>query len=119
MTTVKTVKAPKVKAPKPPFLDAIDLKDVYKVDEKIKESKTDVVKVVFVRHGESTWNKCGKFTGWIDVPLSDGGRQESKDAGKALKDLGYEFDVAYTSMLDRATETCDLILENMGLDEHT
>jgi 2,3-bisphosphoglycerate-dependent phosphoglycerate mutase len=94
----------------------VDLNKIYNIGPLKKESKTDTIKVVFVRHGLSTWNKSGKFTGWIDVPLSDEGRQESRDAGKALKDLGYTFDVAYTSMLDRATETCDLILEEMGLD---
>ena len=101
----------------PPNLDDVNLNKIYDTGD--KDTKTDIVKVVFVRHGESTWNKCGKFTGWIDVPLSEGGRQESRDAGKALKDLGYKFDVAYTSMLDRAIETCDLILEEMGLDNHT
>lgn len=80
---------------------------------------TDILKVVFVRHGESTWNKTGKFTGWIDVPLSEKGVQESKDAGKLLKDLGYKFDVAYTSMLDRAIKTCDNILETMGISDDT
>ena len=100
-----------------PSIEDIDITKIY--NPKTKDSKSDIVKVVFVRHGESTWNKCGKFTGWIDVPLSEQGRQESRDAGKALKELGYTFDVAYTSMLERATETCDLILEEMGLDKHT
>lgn len=73
------------------------------------------MKVVFVRHGESIWNKSGKFTGWVDVPLNDLGRQQARDAGRELKAQGYHFDVAYTSMLDRAVETTDLILEEMGL----
>ena len=56
----------------PPNLDELDISKIF--NPKTNESKTDTVKVVFVRHGESTWNKCGKFTGWIDVPLSEQGR---------------------------------------------
>ena len=74
----------------------------------------DTVKVVFVRHGESTWNKSGKFTGWIDIPLSEQGAEESREAGRMLKKMGFRFDKAFTSMLVRATKTLDLILEEMG-----
>lgn len=70
-----------------------------------------------MRHGESTWNKSGKFTGWVDVPLNDVGREQAREAGRQLKDQGYKFDVAYTSMLSRATETLDLILEEMDSKE--
>ena len=69
--------------------------------------------MVFVRHGQSTGNKDGTFTGWIDVPLSKQGEQESREAGRMLKKLGYKFDKAYTSVLCRATKTLDLILEEM------
>jgi hypothetical protein len=55
-----------------PNLKDINISKIF--DPKTNESKTDTIKVVFVGHGESTWNKCGKFTGWIDVPLSEKGR---------------------------------------------
>jgi 2,3-bisphosphoglycerate-dependent phosphoglycerate mutase len=61
--------------------------------------------VVLLRHGESTWNKENRFTGWTDVDLSDHGREEAADAGRLLKDGGYVFDVAYTSVLKRAIRT--------------
>ena len=69
-----------------PNLEDIDINKIYKPKTNESKSETSTIKVVFVRHGESTWNKCGKFTGWIDVPLSENGRQESRDAGKALKE---------------------------------
>jgi hypothetical protein len=87
------------------------LREIYQA----KKPKTKTAKVVFVRHGQSIWNKSGKFQGWTDVPLSEQGEQESRDAGKLLKNLGCEFDVVYTSMLMRATKTADLILEEMGI----
>ena len=62
-------------------------------------------KLVLLRHGESTWNKENRFTGWTDVDLSDKGRQEAKEAGEVLRDGGYVFDVAYTSVLKRAIRT--------------
>ena len=71
-------------------------------------------KLVLVRHGESRWNLENKFTGWTDVELSERGISEAKEAGKALKEKGYEFDLAYTSVLKRANETLDLILQEMG-----
>ena len=58
-----------------------------------------VHKVVFVRHGESTWNKENRFTGWHDVPLSPHGYNEAIEAGKMLKDKGFVFDTCYTSVL--------------------
>eukprot|EP00914_Ancora_sagittata_P024532 GHVO01049038.1.p1 GENE.GHVO01049038.1~~GHVO01049038.1.p1 ORF type:complete len:251 (-),score=41.18 GHVO01049038.1:727-1479(-) len=73
-------------------------------------------KLVLVRHGESTWNKENIFTGWTDVPLSTTGEQEAITAGKALKEKGYVFDVAYTSVLKRAIHTCWAILKEM--DQH-
>ena len=62
-------------------------------------------KVVLLRHGESTWNRENRFTGWTDVELSDRGRQEAAEAGRLLKDGGFVFDVAFTSLLKRAILT--------------
>ncbi|PRP79035.1 phosphoglycerate mutase [Planoprotostelium fungivorum] len=73
------------------------------------------VKVVLLRHGESSWNKENRFTGWADVPLSEKGLTEAKFAGKQLKENGFTFDVAYTSMLSRAIKTLWLALEEMNL----
>ncbi|MGD9907192.1 MAG: 2,3-bisphosphoglycerate-dependent phosphoglycerate mutase, partial [Mesotoga sp.] len=58
-----------------------------------------MTKLVLVRHGESTWNKENRFTGWTDVDLSEKGREEAENAGKVLKADGYDFDLAYTSVL--------------------
>jgi len=68
-------------------------------------------KLVLLRHGESTWNKENRFTGWTDVDLSDRGRQEAAEAGQLLKDGGYTFDVAYTSVLKRALRTMWIVLD--------
>ena len=62
-------------------------------------------KLVLIRHGESTWNLENRFTGWADVPLTATGISQAKNAGKLLAEAGYDFDVAYTSMLKRATHT--------------
>ena len=59
-------------------------------------------KVVLLRHGESEWNKANRFTGWTDVDLSEKGLIEAESSGKLLKNDGYTFDVAYTSVLKRA-----------------
>ena len=69
------------------------------------DSGESTYQVVFVRHGQSTWNQDNKFTGWVDVPLTEKGVQEAVDAGKALKDKGFEFDVCHTSVLKRAILT--------------
>ena len=71
--------------------------------------------LVLVRHGESTWNKENLFTGWVDVPLSEGGMEEAKDGAKLLKEGGYTFDLAYTSTLKRAIKTLWIILEELDL----
>lgn len=68
-------------------------------------------KLVFVRHGQSQWNLANKFTGWVDVDLSDKGVEEAISAGKKIKEAGIEFDVAYTSVLKRAIKTCNYALE--------
>ena len=70
--------------------------------------------LVLVRHGESTWNQQNRFTGWTDVTLSERGRSEAKDAGRILRDQGYAFDVAYTSVLTRAILTLWLALEELN-----
>jgi len=72
-------------------------------------------KVVLLRHGESTWNKENRFTGWTDVDLSDRGREEAKDAGRLLREGGYVFDQAFTSVLKRAIRTLWIALD--GLDQ--
>ena len=70
-------------------------------------------KLVLVRHGQSIWNLENKFTGWTDVSLSLKGIEEAKNAGKLLKQKHYLFDIAFTSVLCRATKTLDYILEEM------
>ena len=72
-------------------------------------------KIVLLRHGESTWNKENRFTGWVDVGLSEKGMKEAAEAGRTLKKEGYVFDVAYTSVLKRAIKTLWLALEEMDL----
>jgi len=71
--------------------------------------------LVLLRHGESTWNKENRFTGWTDVDLSETGRGEAQAAGKLLKDGGYLFDVAYTSVLTRAIRTLFYSLDALDL----
>ena len=73
-----------------------------------------MIKLVLVRHGQSEWNLENRFTGWTDVELSEQGVREAKEAGKVLKEKGYHFDLAYTSVLKRAEHTLDLILKEMG-----
>ena len=70
-------------------------------------------KLVLIRHGESTWNKENRFTGWTDVDLSEKGVEEAVAGGRALRDEGYVFDVAYTSVLKRAIKTLWLALEQL------
>jgi 2,3-bisphosphoglycerate-dependent phosphoglycerate mutase len=70
-------------------------------------------KLVLIRHGESTWNKENRFTGWTDVDLSDKGVEEAHAGGRALRDEGFVFDVAYTSVLKRAIKTLWIVLEEM------
>ena len=73
-----------------------------------------MIKLVLVRHGQSIWNLENKFTGWTDVELSSNGIEEAKIAGKDLKEKGYTFDVAFTSLLKRANDTLYYILEELG-----
>lgn len=73
-------------------------------------------KVVLIRHGESTWNKENRFTGWTDVDLTENGIQEAVKAGKLLKKEGFNFELAFTSYLKRANKTLNTILDQMDLD---
>ena len=71
--------------------------------------------LVLIRHGESTWNQLNKFTGWYDCPLSEKGHKEAAAAGELLAESGLKFDIAYTSMLQRAIRTLWYTLEKMEL----
>lgn len=74
-----------------------------------------MLKLVLLRHGQSEWNLENRFTGWTDVGLSEEGITQARHAGRILKENGYSFDVAYTSVLTRAIKTLDLVLEEMDL----
>ncbi len=74
-----------------------------------------MMKLVLIRHGESTWNKENRFTGWTDVDLSKRGIAEAKKAGKILREQGYSFDIAFNSVLKRAIRTLWIILDEMDL----
>ncbi|NTU53357.1 MAG: 2,3-diphosphoglycerate-dependent phosphoglycerate mutase [Chlorobiaceae bacterium] len=72
-------------------------------------------KLVLLRHGESQWNRENRFTGWVDVDISEKGREEARTAGQLLRDGGFVFDVAYTSVLKRAIRTLWTVLDEMNL----
>ncbi len=72
--------------------------------------------LVLVRHGQSIWNAEDRFTGWVDVPLSEKGIEEARQAGRLLREANYRFDVAYTSVLSRAEDTLKLMLEEMKVE---
>ena len=72
-------------------------------------------KLVLLRHGESVWNKENLFTGWTDVDLSEKGKAEAKEAGRVLKEQGYTFDLAFTSVLKRAIRTLWIAQDEMDL----
>lgn len=69
--------------------------------------------LVIIRHGESEWNKKNLFTGWADVDLSETGREEAAEGGRALAEAGFDFDLCYTSYLKRAIHTLQIVLDNM------
>lgn len=73
------------------------------------------IRLVLVRHGQSTWNKENRFTGWTDVDLTDGGIREAQEAARLLREGGFSFDVAFTSVLRRAIRTLWIILDQMDL----
>ncbi|WP_315285728.1 2,3-diphosphoglycerate-dependent phosphoglycerate mutase [Neisseria bacilliformis] len=72
------------------------------------------MELVFIRHGQSEWNAKNLFTGWRDVNLSAQGVAEAQAAGRKLKENGYAFDLAFTSVLTRAIKTCNIVLEECG-----
>ena len=74
-----------------------------------------MIKLVLIRHGETTYNRDSRFTGWTDVPLTKRGISEAHKAGKLLKSKKFTFDVAFTSVLDRAIDTTNIILKEMRL----
>jgi len=72
--------------------------------------------LILTRHGESEWNAKNQFTGWTDVGLTEKGKKEAQDCGKLLKERGFVFDLAYTSVLKRAIHTLNFMLEEMDID---
>ncbi len=90
------------------FMQHSYLKKTYRKEDKM-------IKLVLVRHGQSIWNLENRFTGWTDVGLSEQGVKEAIDAGKVLKEKGFTFDVAYTSVLKRAIDTLEYILKELDL----
>ncbi len=70
--------------------------------------------LVLVRHGESVWNKENRFTGWIDVALTEHGREQAREAGQVIKESGLKFDRAFTSVLQRAIVTLEIVLAEIG-----
>jgi len=74
-----------------------------------------MIRLVLLRHGQSTWNKENRFTGWTDVGLSEQGIDEARNAGKVMNENGFKFEIAYTSYLNRAIKTLWLALEEMDL----
>ena len=71
-------------------------------------------KLIAIRHGQSTWNAENRFTGWVDVDLSEKGVLEAEKSGKLLKELNIEFDIFFTSYLKRAINTLEIVLEILG-----
>lgn len=72
------------------------------------------IQLTLLRHGESTWNRTDRFAGWADVDLTKEGEAEARTAGRQLAEAGLEFDICFTSVLQRATRTCALVLETLG-----
>ena len=90
------------------------MKDINTTQKLMEEKFQKTYKVVMIRHGESTWNQENRFCGWYDASLSEKGVDEAKAGGKALKNDGYKFDVAHTSMLQRAQTTLKIVLNETG-----
>lgn len=77
---------------------------------------SETIKLVMVRHGQSQWNLENRFTGWVDVDITELGVQQSIEAAKKLKENNFTFDVCYTSLLKRVVRTSDIILKEMNLN---
>ena len=75
-----------------------------------------MARLVLLRHGQSLWNQEGRFTGWMDIDLSEKGRAEAKEAGRLMHNSSFVFDRAYTSVLKRAIRTLWIVLDEMDLD---
>jgi 2,3-bisphosphoglycerate-dependent phosphoglycerate mutase len=73
-------------------------------------------KLIAIRHGQSTWNAENRFTGWVDVDLSEKGIQEAEKSGKLLKELNLNYDIYFTSYLKRAIKTLEIVLKVLGKD---
>jgi 2,3-bisphosphoglycerate-dependent phosphoglycerate mutase len=73
--------------------------------------------VVLLRHGQSLWNQIPTFSGWCDVPLTELGTEQAKGAARVMKEMGFDFDLAYSSKLSRAHRTAEVVLKEMGDDE--
>ena len=99
------------------FMDSFNFSIIFLVknDTKSQSNEGYMYKIVLIRHGESIWNKENRFTGWTDVDLSEKGISEAKIAGDLLREEGYVFDKAFTSVLARANHTLSLVLERMSL----
>ena len=87
-----------------------------KVIPTVKNTQQPGTKLVLLRHGQSIWNRDKKFTGWSDIPLSPKGEQEAKQAGYLLQQTGLTFDLCFTSSLQRAKTTAQIVLSTMQLD---
>ena len=79
-------------------------------------NETVSTRLVLLRHGQSVWNRQHRLTGWSDVSLTAKGKEQARVTGRLLAEAGFTFDVAYTSMLRRATESLDIVLQTMGSD---
>ena len=71
-------------------------------------------KLIAIRHGQSIWNAENRFTGWVDIDLSEKGKEEAKKSGELLKKLNLNFDICFTSYLKRAINTLEIVLEVLG-----
>lgn len=84
-----------------------------------RKTKSDTAKVVFLRHGQSLWNKIPTFSGWCDVPLTEHGIEQAREAGLLLNQRDFHFDIAYTSRLQRASITCETVVDTLGASNDT
>lgn len=85
------------------------------MNRQLETDRDHITQLVLLRHGESVWNQQNIFTGWTDVALSDNGRLEAHRAGRILHENAFVFDIAFSSVLVRATETLSLVLEELNL----